>query len=186
MWLWLACAPNRSGALIVEQVNVDPIPNWRAESPVVDQQCAQPPACVRVGCTVRNLGRDPGHADVRFVLDTRPEPLEGFQTVQLGAGEKKPIAVEFADVPLEVVQAFSAGIRTQTFGRCELMVTGTRVTCWVKNPTAADVRFGLTARLLDARPPGEQSGSFLLHPGESRAIPFSFDQRGRLGACEVQ
>lgn len=175
VWWIAGCAPNLSSAIVVEQVNVDPVPNWRAESPVVDDACVAPAPCARVGCTVRNLDPAPLAADVRFVIDLRPDPLDEVRAVALAGGEKRQIYVEFADVPLE---------RGQTFGRCEIQVVGTTVTCWVKNPTSSEVRFELTARLGDGGdPPPEQRGSFRLQAGESRPIPFTFGERGRVATC---
>jgi hypothetical protein len=178
VWWLVACSPDLSSAIVVEQVNVAPVPDWRAESPIVDHACAAPQPCVRVGCTVRSLERAPVEAEVRFVVDLRPDPLDELQTLRLGGGEKRAVAAEFPDLELD------AG---QTFGRCEIQVVGTRMVCWVKNPTGRPARFGLVARLADGgSPPPEQRAMFTLKPGESRGIPFAFDQRGRVGTCLVE
>jgi hypothetical protein len=117
-------------------------------------------------------------ADVRLVLDVPPEPLVARVPVVLAPKETRAVSTEFAGVVLDP---------GQTFGRCEIALAGAQVACWVRNRGAHEARFGLRARLVDGGdPPPEQAGSFTLHPGESRPIPFAFDRPGRVGTCVIE
>jgi hypothetical protein len=75
VWWWIACGGGLS-VPIVEQVNVDSVPNWQARDPIVDQACEDRPPCARVGCTVRSDERAPVEAEVRFVLQLQPTSLD--------------------------------------------------------------------------------------------------------------